>query len=77
MNKARRKRLEEAQQKLEEAMSIIEECKDEEQDAYDNLPESFQEGERGSVMSDAIDALDNACTDLDTVLSYVQDAIDA
>lgn len=34
--------------------------RDEEQDAYDNTPESLQEGERGQKMNDAIDAIEDA-----------------
>ena len=49
MNKARRKRLAEAAELLEQARDILEEVKDEEQEAHDNLPESFQQGERGEL----------------------------
>lgn len=36
----------------------VQAVRDEEQEAFDNLPESLQEGERGYFMQDAIDALD-------------------
>lgn len=57
MNAARRKR-------LQEALDIIIEVKEEEQEAFDNLPESFQEGERGELMQEAIDTLDNIESEL-------------
>ena len=47
MNKARRKQLSEIQEKLAELKDMIETVLDEEQEAYDNLPESLQESERG------------------------------
>ena len=54
MNKPRRKELKRAVELLEEALSIIELCKDEEQEAFDNLPDSFQESERGEKMDEYI-----------------------
>ena len=46
MNKARRKQLEKASALLSEAREIIESCRDEEQDAFDNMPEGLQQSER-------------------------------
>lgn len=39
-------------------MELVEEIRDEEQERFDNLPESVQDGERGERMSGVIDALD-------------------
>lgn len=50
MNKQRRKRLTEAMELLQEAQQIIEEVKDEEQEAFDNLPEGLQCSERGEAL---------------------------
>lgn len=54
MNKQRRKELAEAIEKLEKAIAMLEEAKEtvecvteEEQEAYDNMPESLQCSERG------------------------------
>ena len=41
-------------------MQQIEDIRDQEQDAFDNLPESLQESERGDAMSEAIDNLESA-----------------
>ena len=60
MNKQRRKRLEKSYNLIDEAMEIIQEVRDEEQEAYDNLPESFQNGERGEEMSGYIEMLEEA-----------------
>lgn len=65
MNKERRKRLAEAFEKIGEVKEIIESVKDEEQEAYDNLPENFQNGERGEEMQGYIEMLDEAYGYLD------------
>lgn len=41
------------------AFSQIEELKDELQSWYDNLPENFQNGDKGSQLQEAIDALES------------------
>ena len=67
MNKARRKRLGEAFEKIGEIKDILDEVRDEEQDAYDNLPESFQNSERGEEMQNYIEMIDEA-------YGYLEDA---
>lgn len=49
--------------------------RDEEQEAFDNLPEAFQEGERGEAMENAIEALDYAADDLSECLDHLSDAL--
>ena len=41
-------------EKVEELKGKIEAVRDEEESAYDNLPESFQEGERGEQIEDSL-----------------------
>ncbi|WP_347889118.1 hypothetical protein ABHF54_13855 (plasmid) [Nitrosomonas europaea] len=72
MNNERRKRIEAAREKiaeaevaLEAAREIVQEVKDDEEAALDNMPESFQDGERGQAMQEAIDALDDALSEMD------------
>lgn len=67
MNNVRRKRLAEAIDLINQAKGILEEVKDEEQEAYDNLPESFQYGERGEQMQEYIDSMDEAYENLEEV----------
>lgn len=67
MNKQRRKRLSEAFDKLCEVGEILEEVKNDEQDAYDNLPENFLYGERGEEMQNYIDMIEE-------VDGYIEDA---
>lgn len=74
MNNTRRKQIAAAQALLaqaagiiEEARQALEEVRDEEQDAYDNMPESFQVGEKGDRAMAAIDNLENAISDLESL----------
>ena len=66
MNNERRKRLAQAGEILEkmeelfsELLEITEEVRSDEEDAFANLPESFQNGEKGDRMQEAIQALEN------------------
>lgn len=73
MNRSRRQRIQNAVDtyltKLEEIkenlINVLTEVKEEEDDAYYNMPESLQEGEKGAAMQEAIDSLDNAISDLE------------
>jgi len=80
MNKERRKKLDEAIRKLSdvvaEAKGIVEEARDEEQDAYDNLPQSLQDGDKGTRMQESIDELTNAADTLDTVETDLEGVVD-
>lgn len=65
MNRVRRKSLKDILGKMDELSAMLENVKDaiqtvldEEQEAYDNLPEGLQEAERGQQMQEYIDALE-------------------
>ncbi|NBT31696.1 MAG: hypothetical protein EBT13_07275 [Rhodobacteraceae bacterium] len=68
MNKDRRNRIATAISELEALLNDkiadirmeIESLRDEEQEAFDNLPESLQYAERGQAMEEAINNLDYA-----------------
>ena len=74
MNKIRRKRLTELQARIQDIMSDLDEIRNEEQDAYESLPESIQYSERGDAMAEAVDNLDEAASLLEDVDSYLEDA---
>lgn len=59
MNKERRKRLEDLMGQLSTIKDEIEELRDAEQDAFDNMPESLQAGERGEQMEGNAEILDD------------------
>lgn len=75
MNKARRKELERAKALIDEAAEIIAAAKDEEQDYFDNMPESLQGGDKGAAAEQAVDALDEAASDLEGISSKLDDVI--
>lgn len=54
MNKQRRKNLAETLDMIEQILSIVETVKDEEQEAFDNMPEGIQCSERGEAMEEII-----------------------
>ena len=64
MNNKRRKEIKNVISKIEE---LVQQILDEEEEAFDNMPESLQESERGEAsqnaqdcLSDAVDALEEA-----------------
>ncbi len=65
MNKARRKELASIVELIEEARERLKAVRDEEQEAFDNMPESLQESERGETMQEYIDTMEQALGDLD------------
>ena len=85
MNKQRRKELAEIRRRLDAAYEAINELglseikddlealKDEEEQYCENLPENMQNSERADNSRSAVDALDNAMTDLEEVLEAVSD----
>lgn len=74
MNKARRKTLAEIQERLDELKGLIDGVLCEEQEAFDNLPESLQDCERGEAMQEAIDALESAVSSCEEVDEYLTEA---
>ena len=72
MNKERRKKLLEAFEKIGEVKDILESVKEGEREAYDNLPENFQNGERGEEMEGYIEMLDEAHGYLEDAESVVE-----
>lgn len=53
----------------DEIKTELEQVRDEEQEAFDNLSESLQGGERGQAMEQAVELLD-------TVISYLENIAD-
>ena len=74
MNNTRRKHLSDLQDKLRDIMSDLELLRDEEDEAYNNLPESIQLSEKGDSMAEAIDNMDEASSLIEDVISYIDDA---
>lgn len=66
MNKSRRATITKAEVLITEARAFLEAVRDEEQDAYDAMPESFQNGERGEASTVCLDALNEIIESVET-----------
>lgn len=71
MNKQRRKEIANAIRQIENVVSSI--LADEEE-AFDNMPESLHESERGYMSQDAQDNLSNAIDALEEAIVCLEDA---
>ena len=72
MNKARRKKIEEARGLLMKASEIITECIEEEDEAYNNLPDSIRYSETGDQYEECLDTLSNTIENLDSLSEDLQ-----
>ncbi len=72
MNKARRKLVSEAFDLVDKAKGILEDVKSAEREAYDNLPESFQNGGRGEEMQECIEMIEEGFNLLDDAASVIE-----
>lgn len=76
MNKARRKKLGEIIDQLENLREDLDAVASEEREAYDNLPESLQESDRGCAMEEAADELEDICSELDELRQRIEGVVD-
>ena len=74
MNNSRRRRIDLLLEQLEDLSEAIEEIKNEEEDAYENLPESIQDSERGEAMYEAVSYLEDAIGYLEGVTEGLTNA---
>lgn len=74
MNNERRKHLTALSQQLAELKDDVQAVLDEEEDAFNNLPEGLQNGERGDTMQTAIAALDAAVSALEETSDQLTEA---
>lgn len=72
MNKERRDRLSDVIASLEEAKDLLEDVKNDEQDAFDNMPVGLQCSERGSKMEDYIELMEDAVDQIDNVCTFIE-----
>ena len=64
MNNERRKKIKEAVKLMEKSVKILQEVEFEETTALDNLPDSLRDGEKGEVMEEAIQTIEDAMSDI-------------
>lgn len=74
MNKSRRSRIDEIIQKIEDLTYDIDVLRDEEEECYENLPESIQLSDLGETMNDAITSLDDAISSLEEATDHLNEA---
>ena len=55
----------------------LEEIRDEEQDAFDNLPEGIQESERGEQMEEYISQMESAIDDMENAKSSLEEVFNS
>lgn len=72
MNKARRSRLDDVISQLNDILDEIYMISDEEKEAYDNLPESLQESERGNAMHECSDLIEDAASTLNDLIQDIE-----
>ena len=77
MNNHRRDILRQALVSLDLAESHVSGCMDDEQSALDNLPESFQDSDRGAAFEDNIDRLNDAIDLIDQARDLIEETINA
>lgn len=75
MNKDRRAKIQHIIDQLEAIKEDLECIRDEEQEYYDNMPESIQAGERGDKAQEAVDNLENALSSFDEISDYLEEAL--
>lgn len=74
MNRERRKQVREAIDLLQQATEILAVVAEQEEEAFDNLPEGIQESERGQQMEEILDVLDGACESIDDAIEEIETA---
>lgn len=74
MNNTRRKQLRELAEKAEGLKQKIEELRTEEEEYYNNMPEAFQDGEKGDRAQTVIEYLDEAMTAAGDVIENLTSA---
>lgn len=81
MNNARRKSLNNINIELDMVLTRLKEIKQDlgaiqsdEEDAYDNMPESLQASDRGEASQEAQENLDSAISSLEDAIEYAEEA---
>ena len=77
MNSARRKQIAELIAQIEPFQDLISEVLSEEQEAFDSMPEGFQQGSRGEAAQAAIDSMEAAMDGINTSVDELNSAMAA
>ncbi len=74
MNAQRRKEIQTVLNELADLRSRVETLQNDEQEAFDNMPESLQQSDRGQASEGAASSLENALTAFDEIESSLNEA---
>ena len=74
MNKERRAEIRNIMYAVENIKTRISDVLDDEQFAYDNMPENLQYSERGEKSQEAIEALESAISSIDDLIDSMEEA---
>ena len=74
MNAQRRKEIQAVLNDLADLRSRVETLQNDEQEAFDNIPEGLQQSDRGQASESAASALENALTAFDDIESSLNEA---
>lgn len=74
MNNKRRELLKNATDMLDRVSNIVQTALDDEQDCLDNMPENLLDSERCQKMEDAIERLEEAVDQIDSVKECINEA---
>lgn len=76
MNARRRKELKKAMELIEQAWAIVEAVKEEETEAYENLPEGLQNSQQGQNMEEIAYGLEDVVGTLEEQSEYLNEIIE-
>lgn len=74
MNKARREAITKLADQLDAIRGEIEALRDEEQEYFNNMPESLQGGDKGQDAEQAVASLDDAINEIESALDSLNSA---
>lgn len=74
MNAERRKKIDEAAELIGQAKTLLEIARDEERDAFENLPEGIQQSESGERIEQAAEKLEEVVDAIETLEAELEEA---
>ena len=72
MNKARRKKIADLRTSLETLKENLDLIRDEEQEAFEAMPESIQGSEKGTDMEEGLESLSDVFDELESVIDRLE-----
>lgn len=75
MNRERRIKITETLELLSTVIEQVQECLDEEQEYYDNMPDSFKDTEKGQLAEAAINNLEEALNALQEAQGNLEESL--